>query len=94
MSSTIAASDVKAPKIEAFSSDLKPLAEKVLAGERLSEADALLCYETPHLLELGELGGYVRRKRHGDKTYFNVNRHINPTNVCVYTYNCKFCSFA
>jgi 2-iminoacetate synthase ThiH len=36
----------------------------------------------------------VRRELHGDVTYFNINRHINPTNICVYTYNCKFCSFA
>ena len=36
----------------------------------------------------------MRRRMHGDIAYFNINRHINPTNVCVYTYNCKFCSFA
>ena len=36
----------------------------------------------------------MRRELHGDVAFFNVNRHINPTNVCVYTYNCKFCSFA
>jgi aminodeoxyfutalosine synthase len=34
----------------------------------------------------------VRRRLHGDTVFYNINRHINPTNVCVYTYNCKFCS--
>ncbi len=46
------------------------------------------------MLHLGRLADAVRRKLHGNVTYFNVNRHINPTNICVYTYNCKFCSFA
>jgi len=63
-------------------------------GARLDEADALVCFETPHVLHLGRLAGAVRRRLHGDVAYFNVNRHINPTNICVYTYNCKFCSFA
>jgi aminodeoxyfutalosine synthase len=77
-----------------FPQALRPLAAKVRDGERLDEADALLCFETPHVLHLGKLADAVRRELHGDVAYFNVNRHINPTNVCVYTYNCKFCSFA
>ncbi len=79
---------------EAFPAALAPIAAKVRAGERLDEADALACLTTPHLLALGRLADAVRRDLHGGVTYFNVNRHINPTNVCVYTYNCKFCSFA
>jgi len=54
----------------------------------------MLCFTTPDVLHLGRLADAVRRELHGDVTYFNINRHINPTNVCVYTYNCKFCSFA
>jgi aminodeoxyfutalosine synthase len=77
-----------------FPQALRPLAAKVRDGERLDEADALLCFETPHVLHLGKLADAVRRELHGNVAYFNVNRHINPTNVCVYTYNCKFCSFA
>lgn len=77
-----------------FPEPLRPLAAKVAAGERLDAADAQLCFETPHVLHLGRLADAVRRELHGDVAYFNVNRHINPTNVCVYTYNCKFCSFA
>ena len=77
-----------------FPADLAGIAEKVRDGGRLDEADALTCFTTRHLLHLGRLANAVRRQRHGDVTYYNVNRHINPTNVCVYTYNCKFCSFA
>jgi aminodeoxyfutalosine synthase len=73
---------------------LRDIAAKVRDGVRLDEADALVCLTTPHLLHLGKLADTVRRRLHGNVTYFNINRHINPTNVCVYTYNCKFCSFA
>ncbi len=79
---------------ERLPSALRPLAEKVRDGVRLNEDDALLCLTTPHVVALGRLADAVRRRLHGNVTYFNVNRHINPTNVCVYTYNCKFCSFA
>jgi len=77
-----------------FPAELTAIAEKVRAGERLDAADALTCFTTPHVLHLGRLADAVRRDLHGTVTYFNVNRHINPTNVCVYTYNCKFCGFA
>jgi len=79
---------------ESFPEPLRALAEKVRGGVRLDDADALACLETPHVLHLGRLADAVRRELHGDVTYYNLNRHINPTNVCVYTYNCKFCSFA
>jgi aminodeoxyfutalosine synthase len=77
-----------------FPLELESLATKIRDGERLDERDALLCFETRHVLHLGRLADTVRRRLHGDVAYFNVNRHLNPTNVCVYTYNCKFCSFA
>ncbi len=77
-----------------FPSPLRDLAAKVRDGVRLDAADATLCFETPDLLHLGQLANVVRRERHGNIAYFNLNRHINPTNLCVYTYNCKFCSFA
>jgi aminodeoxyfutalosine synthase len=77
-----------------FPQPLQDLAAKVRDRVRLDEADALLCLTTPDVLHLGRLAGIVRREMHGDVAYFNVNRHINPTNVCVYTYDCKFCSFA
>ncbi|HSF40940.1 MAG TPA: aminofutalosine synthase MqnE [Thermoanaerobaculia bacterium] len=79
---------------ETFPAPLQEIAAKVRDGVRLDEADALTCFTTPHLLPLGKLADTVRRRLHGNLTFYNVNRHINPTNVCVYTYNCKFCSFA
>ena len=70
---------------------LKPIASKVLAGERLSIDDGILLYRSPDLLAVGWLANHVREKRHGNVTYFNVNRHINPTNVCVA--HCRLCAF-
>jgi len=70
---------------------LKPIAEKVLAGERLSMDDGIALYRSPDLLAVGWLANHVREKRHGNVTYYNVNRHINPTNVCVA--HCKLCAF-
>ena len=70
---------------------LKPIASRVLAGERLSIDDGILLYRSPDLLAVGWLANYIREKRHGNITYFNVNRHINPTNVCVA--HCKLCAF-
>ncbi|MFN7942377.1 MAG: aminofutalosine synthase MqnE [Thermoanaerobaculia bacterium] len=77
-----------------FPEPLRALAAKVRDRVRLDEADALHALTTPHVLHLGRLADAVRRELHGDVAYYNRNRHINPTNVCVYTYNCKFCSFA
>ncbi|MBV9180990.1 MAG: aminofutalosine synthase MqnE [Acidobacteria bacterium] len=71
--------------------DLQPIREKVEAGERLSSEDALLLYRSDDILGLGWLANYVRERLHGDKTYFNVNRHINPTNVCIAA--CRLCAF-
>jgi aminodeoxyfutalosine synthase len=70
---------------------LKPIADKVLAGERLSVDGGIALYRSPDLLAVGWLANFVREKRHGNVTYFNVNRHINPTNVCVA--HCKLCAF-
>jgi aminodeoxyfutalosine synthase len=77
-----------------YPAELQDIATKVLGGVRLDEADALTCLTTPNVLHLGQLAHHVRTQKHGNVAYFNINRHINPTNVCVYTYNCKFCSFA
>jgi aminodeoxyfutalosine synthase len=71
--------------------NLNPIADKVLRGERLSFDDGVTLYRSPDLLAVGWLANSVREKRHGDVTYYNVNRHINPTNVCVA--HCKLCAF-
>jgi aminodeoxyfutalosine synthase len=70
---------------------LKPIADKVLAGERLSAEDGVALYRSPDLLATGWLANYVREKKHGNTCFFNVNRHINPTNICVA--HCKLCAF-
>jgi aminodeoxyfutalosine synthase len=70
---------------------LQPIAAKVMAGERLTADDGLALYRSPDLLAIGWLANHVREKRHGAVCYFNVNRHINPTNVCVA--HCKLCAF-
>lgn len=70
---------------------LHPVAEKVLGGQRLSPADALALYASPDILAVGWLANHLRERLHGDNTYFNVNRHINPTNVCVAA--CRLCAF-
>ena len=70
---------------------LPPIAEKVFAGQRLSFDDGLSLYRSPDILAVGWLANWVREKMHGDIAYFNVNRHINPTNVCVAA--CRLCAF-
>jgi aminodeoxyfutalosine synthase len=70
---------------------LTPIAEKVLASERLNSDDALALYRSPDVLALGWLANHVRERLHGNVAYFNVNRHINPTNVCVAA--CRLCAF-
>jgi aminodeoxyfutalosine synthase len=70
---------------------LKPIADKVLAGERLNAEDGVTLYRSPDLLATGWLANFVREKMHGNTCFFNVNRHINPTNVCVA--HCKLCAF-
>ena len=70
---------------------LRPIADKVLAGERLDAGEGLRLFESNDLLAVGWLANHVREKRHGDICYYNVNRHINPTNVC--GAHCKLCAF-
>src|SRR5277367_4395742 len=70
---------------------LLPIAAKVQQGERLSFDDGVALYRSGDVLAVGWLANHVRERMHGDITYFNVNRHINPTNVCVAA--CKLCAF-
>ena len=65
--------------------------DKVESGERLSFEDGLALYASSDLLAIGYLANLVRERKHGDRTYFNVNRHINPTDVCVAS--CRLCAF-
>ncbi len=70
---------------------LRSIDEKVKAGERLSFDDGVALYRTADILGVGYLANLVRERLHGDTTYFNVNRHINPTDVCVAS--CRLCAF-
>jgi len=83
--------DLQLHKLQVNDTRLELVAAKVLAGERLDAADGLALYESHDLLAVGWLANFVREKKHGNVTYFNVNRHINPTNVCVA--HCKLCAF-
>lgn len=67
------------------------LREKILSGHRVSFDEALSLYDMD-FFELGFLADGIRKKLHGKKTYYNINRHINPTNVCADV--CKFCAYS
>jgi len=71
---------------------LAPIAEKVAAGERLSREDGIALYASNDLIGIGQLAEFARERINGDRVYFMVNRHINPTNLC--RNRCKFCAFA
>ena len=71
---------------------LKSIAEKVQQGARISDDDCMILFEKGSLGFVGTLANCIREKLHGDKTYFNRNFHIEPTNVCVFS--CKFCSYS
>jgi aminodeoxyfutalosine synthase len=73
---------------------LFPIAEKVLAGERLTPADGVALFRTADLHGLGTLADAANRAKHGDLVTFASNQHINPTNVCILRQTCVFCSYA
>lgn len=69
----------------------RELEQKVRAGERLTREDGIALYESDDLAWLGGLAHEVRTRKNGDVVHFNVNRHLNMTNVC--TASCAYCSF-
>jgi aminodeoxyfutalosine synthase len=70
---------------------LAAIRAKVEAGQRLAFEDGVFLYDHVDLFTLGELANLVRERKNGRFTYYNVNTHLNPTNVCVY--RCTFCAF-
>lgn len=70
----------------------RAIAEKVAQGTRINDEDAQFLFEEAPLGYLGVLANYIREQKHGKKTYFNRNFHMEPTNVCLYT--CTFCSYS
>jgi len=77
---------IKVSKIES------KIKEKVLDGQRISDEEAMYLFELASLGYVGKLANHIREKRHGNKTYFNKNFHVEPTNICLYT--CTFCSYS
>ncbi len=77
--------------VTAAPKELCDIAEKVHAGARLDREDGLRLYHSSDVHTVGALADVVRRRKHGRRAYYNINRHINYSNVCVL--RCKFCSF-
>lgn len=75
-----------------LSKELRGIASKVADNQRITTEEGLLLFQQADIGYLGTLANFVRESKHGDKTYFNRNFHIEPTNVCVY--DCKFCSYS
>jgi aminodeoxyfutalosine synthase len=73
---------------------LRPIAEKISAGERLDDADALTLFGSFDLLGVGALADAVNVAKHGHVVTFAANQHINPTNVCILRKTCVFCGYA
>jgi aminodeoxyfutalosine synthase len=71
---------------------LLAIAEKVKAGDRITEAECMLLFEKGELGFVGALANHIAERLHHNKVYFNRNFHIEPTNVCVFT--CNFCSYS
>lgn len=71
---------------------LKQIGQKILNKERISFEEGVLLFENGSLSYLGSLANWVREQKHGNKTYFNRNFHIEPTNLCVFS--CKFCAYS
>ncbi len=71
---------------------LRQIAQKVFGGQRITEEEGLLLFEQGELAYVGALANFIREKQHGNRTFFNRNFHIEPTNICLYT--CTFCSYS
>lgn len=73
-------------------SRMRPISDKVREGVRIDESDALYLFESGDIFSIGELAAVVNERKNGKNAHFIINRHINPTNICVN--RCKFCAFS
>lgn len=71
---------------------LQQVAKKVEGNQRITIEDCLELFEKADLGFVGALANLIRNRKHGNKTYFNKNFHLEPTNICLYT--CTFCSYS
>jgi len=70
---------------------LVPIGEKILASTRLDFDDGMALWNTRDIFSIAQMADFVRRTRHGNLAYYNINRHINYSNICALA--CKFCEF-
>ena len=75
-----------------ISDQLVPIVDKIQNKERINNTEALSIFSNASSSLLGALANNIREDLHGDKTYFNKNIHIEPTNICVF--DCKFCAYS
>ena len=80
-------------RVRPQSAELRPIAEKVEAGERISREDAIALFDSDDLLAVGSMADLINRRLNGDRVYYVANQHINPTNVCILNKVCVFCSY-
>lgn len=70
---------------------LQPIYDKVRSSQRIDAQDCLDLFQTRDLITLGKMANEIREKKNGNRAYYNINRHINYSNVCYV--GCKFCEF-
>ena len=75
-----------------FAKEIQPIVKKIINRDRISVDEGLFLYNKASLSTLGILANVIREDKNGDKTFFNKNIHIEPTNICVF--DCKFCSYS
>jgi len=80
------------PLIKNATPELQAIAEKIINSERITDEDGVTLFQKASLPFVGFLANFVRERMHGDRTYFNRNFHIEPTNVCVFS--CHFCAYS
>src|SRR5688500_4007761 len=71
---------------------LQQIGNKIVSSQRITDEEGILLFEKASLSYVGALANFVRLRLHGEKTFFNSNFHIEPTNVCVFS--CHFCSYS
>ncbi|MDC3306305.1 aminofutalosine synthase MqnE [Flavobacteriales bacterium] len=78
--------------IAQMANGLQPIVQKVIQEERITEEEGMILYTEAPLSLLGTLANAIREDKNGNKTFFNKNIHIEPTNICVF--DCKFCAYS
>ena len=73
---------------------LHPIYNKVESDERLSFEDGVTLYNSQDILTIGQMANIVRKRKNGNKTYYNINQHIDYSNICVLHSRCHFCAYS